>query len=119
MSPPGSDEDLKNYIYLREIPKARFIDFGLLYENDKGEYVMLNDVRMADIRFACLLALFTLARIACLLHICDKTSRFALLYLGPRPENNLKYFSLSRTMPVLSGSRMVTTTIFHNTCMFI
>ena len=33
--------------------------FGLLYENDKGEYV-----------------LFTLARIACLLHICVKTSRF-------------------------------------------
>ena len=27
-------------------------------------------------RFACLLALFTLARIACLLHICVKTSRF-------------------------------------------
>ena len=27
-------------------------------------------------RFGCLLALFTLARIACLLHICVKTSRF-------------------------------------------
>ena len=27
-------------------------------------------------RFACLLALFTLARIACLLHFCVKTSRF-------------------------------------------
>ena len=26
--------------------------FGLLYENDKGEYVVLNDVRMADIRLA-------------------------------------------------------------------
>ena len=26
---------LKKYI-LREIPKARFMDFGLLYENDKG-----------------------------------------------------------------------------------
>ena len=25
---------------------------GLLYENDKGEYVVLNDVRMADIRLA-------------------------------------------------------------------
>ena len=28
------------------------MDFGLLYENDKGEYVVLNDVRMADIRLA-------------------------------------------------------------------
>ena len=57
------------------------MDFGLLYENDKGEYVVLNDVRMADIclaspRFACLLDLDTLARIACLSHICVKTSRF-------------------------------------------
>ena len=45
---------LKKYI-LREIPKTRFMGFGLLYENDKGEYVVLNDVRMADIRLACLL----------------------------------------------------------------
>ena len=45
---------LKKYI-LREIPKTRFMCFGLLYENDKGEYVVLNDVRMADIRLACLL----------------------------------------------------------------
>ena len=52
------------------------MDFGLLYENDQGEYV-----------FACLLALFTLTHIACLLHICDKINKFALLYLGPRPNN--------------------------------
>ena len=51
MNPPGSVEDLKKYI-LREIPKIRFMDFGLLYENDEGEYVVLNDVRMADIRLA-------------------------------------------------------------------
>ena len=25
------------------IPKTRFMDFGLLYENDKGKYVVLND----------------------------------------------------------------------------
>ena len=43
----------KNHI-LREIPKTRFMDFGLLYENEKGEYVVLNDVRMADIRLASL-----------------------------------------------------------------
>ena len=53
MNPRGSVEDLKNYI-LREIPKIRFMDFGLLYENDEGEYVVLNDVRMADIRLASL-----------------------------------------------------------------
>ena len=33
------------------------MDFGLLYENDEGEYVVLNDVRMADIRFALLVYL--------------------------------------------------------------
>ena len=48
--------EVKNYI-LHEIPKARFMDFGLLYENDKGEYVVLNDVRMADIRLASLVYL--------------------------------------------------------------
>ena len=43
----------KDFI-LREIPKPRFMDFGLLYENDKGEYVVLNEVRMANIRLASL-----------------------------------------------------------------
>ena len=33
------------------------MDFGLLYENDKGEYVVLNDVPMADIRLASLVYL--------------------------------------------------------------
>ena len=56
MNPPGSVEDLKNYI-LCEIPKIRFMDFGLLYENDEGEYVLLNDVRMAVIRLASLVYL--------------------------------------------------------------
>ena len=46
----------KNYI-LREIPKTRFMDFGLLYENDEGEYVLLNNVYMADIRLASLVYL--------------------------------------------------------------
>ena len=27
----------------REIPKTPFMDFGLIYENDEGEYVVLND----------------------------------------------------------------------------
>ena len=41
----------KNYS-LREIPKTRFMEFGLLCENDEEEYVVLNDVRMADIGLA-------------------------------------------------------------------
>ena len=49
MNPSGSVEDLKNYI-LREIPKTRFMDFGLLYE-------VLNYVRMADICLASLVYL--------------------------------------------------------------
>ena len=33
------------------------MDFGLLYENDKGECVVLSDVRMADICLASLVYL--------------------------------------------------------------
>ena len=33
------------------------MDFGLLYENNEGEYVVLNDVRMTDIRLASLVYL--------------------------------------------------------------
>ena len=53
-----------NYV-LREIPKTRFMDFGLLYENDKGEYVVLNHVRMADIRFASLVYLLVYVSTCC------------------------------------------------------
>ena len=55
VNPPGSVEDLKK-IHLREIPKT-LMNFGLLYENDKGEYVVLKDVHMTDIRFASLVTL--------------------------------------------------------------
>ena len=54
------------------IPKACFMDFGLLYENDKGEYVMLNDVRMADI---CLAHCVPIAHLR-------QNNPFPLLYLG-------------------------------------
>ena len=33
------------------------MDFGLLYEYDKGEYEVLNDVRMVHIRLATLIYL--------------------------------------------------------------
>ena len=33
------------------------MDFGLLYENNKGEYVVLNDVRTVDSRLALLVYL--------------------------------------------------------------
>ena len=54
----------KNYI-LCEIPKTRFMDFGLLYENDKGEYLVLNDVRMAYIRLASLVYLLVYVSTYC------------------------------------------------------
>ena len=54
----------KNFI-LREIPKTRSMDFGLLYENDKGEYVVLNNVRMADKRLASLVYLLVYASAYC------------------------------------------------------
>ena len=42
---------------MREIPQIRFTEFYLLYKNDEGEYAVLNDVRMADIRLASLVYL--------------------------------------------------------------
>ena len=59
MNPPGSVEYFKKQDILREISKTRLMDFGLLHENDEGEYVVLNDVRTADIRLA-LLKIFVL-----------------------------------------------------------
>ena len=82
MNPPGSVEDLKNYI-LRDIPKTRFMDFGLLYENDKGEYVVLSDVRMADIRFASLVYLLVYVSTYCVpIALLRQNKPFPLLYLG-------------------------------------
>ena len=77
MNPPGSVENLKKKCILREIPKARFMDFGLLYENDKREYVVLNDVRMADIRLASRAYLFVYVSAYCVpIALLVKTSRF-------------------------------------------
>ena len=45
LTPPRNLEELKKTI-TREIPKTRFFTFGLLYENDEGEYVVLNDEPM-------------------------------------------------------------------------
>ena len=69
---------LKNYI-LREIPKTRLMDFGLLYENDKGEYVVLNDIRTADIPLAYLVYASTYCVPTALLR---RNKPFRLLYLG-------------------------------------
>ena len=72
---------LKNYI-LREIPKTRFMDFGLLCENDKGEYVVLNDVRMAHIRLSSLVYLLVYVSTYCetIAHL-RQNKPFSLLYL--------------------------------------
>ena len=82
MNPPGSVEDLKNYS-LRDIPKTRFMDFGLLYENDTGEYVALNDVRIADIRLASLLYLLVYVSTYCVpIAHSPQNKPFPLLCLG-------------------------------------
>ena len=59
------------------------MDFGLLYENDTGEYVVLNDVRIADIRLASLVYLFVYVSTNCvpIAHL-RQTKPFPLLYLG-------------------------------------
>ena len=99
MNPLRSVEDSKTYI-LRETPKTRFMDFGLLYENDEGEYVVLNDVRMADIRLALLVYVSTY----CIpIELLRQNKPFRLLYLGhakikrssPPVFLKVKYFLLS------------------------
>ena len=55
------------------------MDFGLLYENDKGEYEVLNDFRMADIRLASLVYFSTYCVPKALLR---QNKPFPLLYLG-------------------------------------
>ena len=73
---------LKNYIS-RAIPKTRFMGFGLLYEKDKGEYVVLNDVRMADIRLASLVYLLVCVSTYCVpIALLRQSNPFPLLYLG-------------------------------------
>ena len=77
----------KNYI-LREIPKTRFIDFGLLYENDKGEYVVLNDVRMVDIRLASIVYLLVYVSTYCVpITLLRQNKPFPITLFEPRPNN--------------------------------
>ena len=59
------------------------MNFGLLYENDAGEYVVLNDVRIADIRLASLVYLFVYVSTNCvpIAHL-RQNKPFPLLYLG-------------------------------------
>ena len=68
---------------MREIPKTPFMDFGLLYQNDKGEYVVLNDVRMADIRLVSLVYLLVYVSTYCVpIALLFQNKPFPLLYLG-------------------------------------
>ena len=64
------------------------MDFGLLYENDNEEYVVLNDVRMTDIRLASLLYLRCL-RMQELRTYCSIASKQAIsiTLFGPRSHN--------------------------------
>ena len=68
---------------MREMPKTRFMDFGLLYEDDKGEYVVLNDVRMGDIRLASLVYLLVYVSTYCVpIALLRQNKPYPLLYLG-------------------------------------
>ena len=59
------------------------MDFGLLYENDTGEYVVLNDVRIADIRLASLVYLLVYVSTYCVpIALLRQNKPFRLLYLG-------------------------------------
>ena len=57
--------------------------FGLLYENDTREYVVMNDVRMADIRLATLVYLLVyVSTYFVLIALLRQNKPFPLLYLG-------------------------------------
>ena len=59
------------------------MDFGLLYESDKGEYEVLNDVRMADIHLASLVYLLVYISTYCVpIALLRQNKPFPLLYLG-------------------------------------
>ena len=64
------------------------MDFCLLYENHNGEYVVLNDVRMADIHLA-LIVYFRCLRLQVLRAYCTFASKQAvsITLFGPRPNN--------------------------------
>ena len=64
------------------------MDFGLLYENDNGEYVLFNDVHMADIHLASLVYLRCL-RLQVLRAYCTFASKQAvsITLFGPGPNN--------------------------------
>ena len=74
---------IKKKHILREIQKTRFMDFGLLFENDKGEYVVLNDVRMAYIRLSSVVYLLVYVSTYCvpIARLCQNKP-FPLLCLG-------------------------------------
>ena len=75
------------------------MDFGLLYENDVGEYVVLNDVRIADIRLASLVYLFVYVSTNCvpIAHL-RQNKPFPLLYLG--------HAQIKRCMEISSATKI-------------
>ena len=60
------------------------MDFGLLYENDKGEYVVLNDVRMADIRLASPVYLLVYVSTYCVLNALLRQNKPFRLLCWPK-----------------------------------
>ena len=59
------------------------MDYGLLYENDKGEYVVLNDVCMTDIHLASLVYLLVYISTYCVpIALLHQNKPFRVLYLG-------------------------------------
>ena len=61
----------------------REIDFGLLCVNDEGEYLVLNDLRMTEIRLASLVYLLVYVSTYCVpIELLRQSKPFPLLYLG-------------------------------------
>ena len=59
------------------------MDFALICVNDKGEYVVLNDVRMAEIRLGSLVYLLVYVSTYCVaIALLRQRKPFPLLYLG-------------------------------------
>ena len=86
VNPPGSVEDFKKTTF--HVRFLRHVLWILVYftktiNSDKGEYVVLNDVRMADIRLASFVYLLVYVSMYCVpIALLRQNKPFSLLYLG-------------------------------------
>ena len=74
------------------------MDFGLLYENDEGEYMGLNDVCVADIRLA---SLVYVSKYCVPIELLRQNKPISITLFGPHPNKKAR---VSLRVPCFSKS---------------